>query len=332
MGDYITFKYITEKHNPKEVITQMQKRKVRIMSTQKKIVVIDPGHYDKYNRGVITSYYEGTKMFILAQYLKESLEATGAFIVYLTKTKVIDDPSLVARGQLAITKKADVFLSLHSDAFSNPDAYGAVMLYSIKRPNSKALGEKIGKNLAATMKVKTGISYLRRTEAKAQSNGSDWYGVLRAAVSNDKSHVVPYVYIVEHGFHTNKKECEYLNNDANLKELALTHTKTLCEHFGVKCEDKPTAPINPPKDSGVAAPVYGVLTNINGYSTANNAQTQSGNFSIVKEGTYYVFKEHNKMLNITTDKTGKTPGWWINPATNISPIKSIKNYKNNKGI
>lgn len=50
-------------------------------------ITIDPGHYEGYNKGANGTYYEGTRVFELARYLKTELENKGIFEVYLTKVK-----------------------------------------------------------------------------------------------------------------------------------------------------------------------------------------------------------------------------------------------------
>ena len=74
---------------------------------------------------------------------------------------------------------------------------------------------------------------------KTQSNGTDWYGVIRGAVSGAasqgqaKNGPVRYDYIVEHGFHDNPKECLFLSKQENLKAIAEAKAAAIAEYFGI---------------------------------------------------------------------------------------------------
>lgn len=70
---------------------------------------------------------------------------------------------------------------------------------------------------------------------------------------------------------------------------------------------------------------YTVITSINKYATAANAQAQTNATGTVDPGTYYIYKNYpngyNGMYNLTTDSTGASAGFWINPAENTdSPV------------
>ena len=101
----------------------------------KLVVVLDPGHTQNYNKGAAADYYEGNMTLDLAQRLKAELKKYGAE-VYLTRTSGAQNPSLDARGKLAITEGATLFLSLHSDASSSASTSWVTVIRSLKRPNS----------------------------------------------------------------------------------------------------------------------------------------------------------------------------------------------------
>ena len=66
---------------------------------------------------------------------------------------------------------------------------------------------------------------------------------------------------------------------------------------------------------------YSVVTKINKYSTASDAQSQKNSKGTYEAGTYYIYSKYpngyNGMYNISTDKTGASAGSWINPAENV---------------
>ena len=94
-----------------------------------KTIVIDPGHggHDPGNLG--TGRYKETEKHIalaislkLGNYIKEAFPEIK--IIYTRKTNT-EFLKLGERTKLANDNNADLFISVHCDAFTNPDAYGA---------------------------------------------------------------------------------------------------------------------------------------------------------------------------------------------------------------
>lgn len=265
---------------------------------------IDPGHIDLYNKGIVPQYYEGTKMYLLATFLKEELEKTGLFEIEITRKTIKQDPTLAARGNIAINNKSNFLLSLHSDAFTQATAVGVSVFMSVKNPKSKELGLLLGNAITDAMNKQTGVTKFRGCVTRLNNAGNDYYGVIRETVKNNS---VPYVFILEHGFHTNLKECTYLYNDNNLREIAKVEAKVLYEYF------KPT--------TNITVEEYEVYTTLTGHTNATNAMENKSSNSTVNPGKYYVYGSYkNGAINITTDSTGMKPGWWINPTMNIKPV------------
>ena len=103
----------------------------------------------------------------------------------------------------------------------------------------RKLAEKMIDAIVKVMKPSTGITYNRGVVTKTQSNGADWYGVIRGAVSGAasqgqvKNDPVRYDYIVEHGFHDNPRECLFLSKQENLKAIAEAKAAAIAEYFGI---------------------------------------------------------------------------------------------------
>lgn len=186
-------------------------------------ICLDAGHYEGYNRGIIQSYYEGTTMFYLAQELKRELERYKNIEVIMTKYNVKDNPSLEERGNKA--KDCDMFISLHSNAASNSSAKGVLSFYSVKRNNSKTLCDKIGNSISNVMKTNYRGSM---TKNYPDNSNLDYYGVIRSAAKYERC---KYIYLIEHGFHTNWNECAFLTYKSNLTQLAKTIAKTIADNF-----------------------------------------------------------------------------------------------------
>lgn len=191
---------------------------------------IDPGHTKKYNEGVIKGYYEGDAMFTLAKYLKEELLKYEDTDAILTRSEN-ENPALAERGNLAVKNGSKVFISLHSNAVSNAESASYVCgFYSVKRKASENLCGEIVKAVTEVMDDKT-TAWSRGALTKKTSAGSDYYGVIRSSVAGNSP--VEYSFIIEHGFHTNKKECEFLMNDANLRAIAQTEANVLAKYFNL---------------------------------------------------------------------------------------------------
>lgn len=203
-------------------------------------ITLDPGHGQYGNPGVLPGYYEGTRVFMLAQMLKTELEKYNDTEVFITRKDIKDDPSLANRGKEAVRTESELFISLHSNAASSPAAHGVSVFRSVKRPDSEVLGKKLGEAVVSVMREKTDITYLRgvMTRVESGSDGSvvDYYGVIRNSVKSDK---VRYSYIIEHGFHTNLEECGFMFEDGNLKRIADAEARVIAQYFGLKPKEDP---------------------------------------------------------------------------------------------
>ena len=106
---------------------------------KKKLIVIDPGHggHDPGNLGVI-KIPEKTLTLAIAKVLKKEFEKTGRYQVILTRNIDIYI-KLGKQRELAHEKQADLFISLHLDAFKNKKVRGAtVYTLSEKASNKQA--------------------------------------------------------------------------------------------------------------------------------------------------------------------------------------------------
>ena len=202
-------------------------------------IMIDPGHYAGYNKSnVYPAYCEGDKMWVLSQFLIEELKTYG-FIVDCTKPSINEYPKNngtdYAYGRGYMAKGYDIFISLHSNACGTESVDRVVVIFPMCAAG-RELANKLGQTVKETMNVSsyqmmqrdydTGACYY---DQKARS-GKDYYGVIRGArAAGAKAEM-----IIEHGFHTNKKCATWLNNEANLKALAIAEAKTIANHYGLQ--------------------------------------------------------------------------------------------------
>ena len=203
-------------------------------------VCLDPGHGKGYNHSNVTpAYYEGTRMWEYSRLLMTELQRCG-FDVMTTRPNLTDDPSLSERGRMAGNWGADLLLSLHSNApgstidpvtgakYYDPSVRGLVTVPTIRnlsqsRPLANKLAEKLGEVMG------NGVRAVFTKESET-SPGWDWYGILKWSMYYGCKNAV----IVEHGFHTNKEDSEWLLDDDNLQKLAIAEAKVVCDYFGVE--------------------------------------------------------------------------------------------------
>lgn len=123
-----------------------------------KVITIDPGHGGS-DPGAIgpSGYMEKNATLPISKYLKSALEARGAK-VYMTRTTDVDvyGPNasgvdeLGARVNVANSHNSDAFISVHINAFNNPNVGGIATYYYSKTANDARLAQKIQSQIANT--------------------------------------------------------------------------------------------------------------------------------------------------------------------------------------
>ena len=193
---------------------------VTVLSKEKYIVCLDPGHQTKGNpaleeiapnsdkkkakvttgtRGIVTKKYESELMLEIALKLKTSLESKG-YKVIMTRTKNDVDISNKERAIFANDSKADVYIRLHADGSENKNAAGASVLTS--SPKNKYT-TKVQKESEKFSKILL-EEYVKATRAKNRGliyrddlTGTNW-----ATVPNT---------LIELGFMSNAEEDKKLS-------------------------------------------------------------------------------------------------------------------------
>ena len=206
-------------------------------------MMIDPGHdRGKYNQSpVVPEYWEGERMWALAQRLRAALETRGIG-TGCTKSRCDQAVNVLARGRMA--KGYDSLLSLHSNAYADPAVDRPVGICQVDDncgpidEASKALARRLSKAVERVMGTRGQAEvYSRKSSADRDGDGyqDDWYGVLRGAHEVG----VPAV-ILENGFHTNPEAAAWLLVDANLDKLAEALADELADYYGVTDDATPT--------------------------------------------------------------------------------------------
>lgn len=108
-----------------------------------KNILVDPGHGGP-DPGAVgpTQTYEKVNSLAIALALKDILEQAGATVILTRDQDVspVDDYSeindLQGRVNIANNSNADLFISIHNDSFTNPEAHGTSTFYDSRNPKS----------------------------------------------------------------------------------------------------------------------------------------------------------------------------------------------------
>ena len=195
---------------------------VTILSKEKYVVCLDPGHQTKGNpaleeiapnsdkkkakvttgtRGVVTKKYESELMLEIALKLKTSLESKGYKVIM---TRITNDVNIsnIERALFANKNKATLYIRLHADGSENKNTYGASVLTS--SPKNKYT-TKVQKESEKFSKILL-EEYVKATGAKNRGviyrddlTGTNW-----AEVTNT---------LIELGFMSNEEEDKKLSDE-----------------------------------------------------------------------------------------------------------------------
>lgn len=194
------------------------------------VVILDAGHYGKFNRSPgIPEYYESEMNWKLHLMLQEELEKYGMEVKF-TRLEQAEDLEVSARGRLA--EDCDLLLSVHSNAVGSTmnEAVDYPVAYVPINGSANVLGKQLADCVAATM----GTAQPGRISAR-QGNNGDYYGIIRGAVS-----VGTVGIILEHSFHTNTKSTRWLQEESNLRTMAQAEAEIIAAWFDVQLpEEKP---------------------------------------------------------------------------------------------
>lgn len=188
-----------------------------------KTIVIDAGHggIDRKNIGIDGKYVEADGNLEFSLYLKEELQDFFNVVLTRGKDKTL---SLTERGRIAIRNKADMFLSVHSDAWKST-SNGVTIFDSVDLDNTD-IANKIGQACANAM----GIKFKGHRERQSTKHpNEDYYTVID--VSQDGG--IPIVLLLERGFHSNKYECKLLSDSNIVKKSAIAVANEIKKYYGV---------------------------------------------------------------------------------------------------
>ena len=196
-----------------DAITGMRGRKI----------AIDPGHGGS-DSGAIgpTGVMEKSVTLRVSRELKRLLEAEGAQVI-LTRTGDTETSSkganatsveeLEARCEIANRADADIFLSIHADAFTNPEVKGTTVYHYTK-------GSEQSKRLADSVRTAL-VDAIGTVDRGTQT--SNFYVV---------KHTDMPAILVEISFISNPDEEKMMNSPEGIKKIAQGIADGIADYFG----------------------------------------------------------------------------------------------------
>ena len=183
-------------------------------------LVIDPGHGGIDSGANSNNVMEKEITFAISAKLANILEEYGAVVTftresdidYYTRGKGGKRNDLLKRIEIFEKSGAELFISVHCNAYPAPNLSGAQVFYSKKFPQSKVLAERLQQALKA-------FPAGNKRQAKEDS---------RILVINKAS--LPGV-LIETGYLTNPHEAALLANDSYQQKMVEHIARALAYHF-----------------------------------------------------------------------------------------------------
>ena len=204
------------------------------------VVTLDPGHggNEPGNTGAVQygGDVEAVHTYDLCLKVKARLEASGV-TVYLTRGANETISSNATRAAIAANHGSHVFLSIHTNAFSNSTANGIEILAPNDnyRPDIGAASRAAATTILNSLVSKTGLNsrglLIKEgdgTYRYPDGSKSDYYGII---YYGKKQHI-PLVMLIETGFASNQRDYEtLLATDAKRQNTANIIADSLLDHI-----------------------------------------------------------------------------------------------------
>lgn len=223
-------------------------------SGKKRVIVIDPGHGGHDPGAMANGLKEKDINLKVALKLKKYLEKDGRFKVYLTREDDTFVP-LYDRTLIALEKKADLFISIHTNASENSNLSGTY-IYTLnlrgatsklakmveERENKTVLNvvkvsanpnvNKIVADMAISHTMTEGLNFAKFIEVNARNllKDTEFKRIESANFAVLKTPSIPAV-LVETAFITNEKDAKLLADDRFLDNLAKVLYKSTVDYF-----------------------------------------------------------------------------------------------------
>lgn len=246
-------------------------------------------------------------------------EYSGISVLRLDDTTGKKEVLLKTRSDASNKWGADFYLAIHHNAGINGGKGGGITSHVYLTPSAESLVWQ--KELYNALIAATGLKGNRSNPLVKQNLHEcrePWCpAVLLELGFMDSTTDVPIILTQEYAYKCAQACVDVIVKRAGLKKKATTSTGSTA---------KPSTPAATTKVS-----TYKLVTSVNKYTNAADAKAKKNSAGTYKAGTYYIFTKYpngvDGMFNITTDKTGKEAGAWINPAENKIKESEDKNVQ-----
>ena len=276
-------------------------------AVQKYVIVLDPGHggtdSGAENQNGISSESESKLTLKIANYVKQELEKSSQFVVYMTRTHD-SYVGLSERVNYAASKNADILVSLHLNSADSKTANGAeILVPRTGRYNSKVaenagqLAQDILKKLVSLGLYNRGLVYRDSASGTKYPDGStaDYYAIVRQGLQAG----IPSI-IVEHAFISSTVDAKFLDSEADLQKIGRADAEGIAQYFGVTLSNSSNNNSN--SNSGDSDKNGWVKENRNWYYYKSNAK-QTGWQKV--DGKWYYLKANGVMQTYWYLENGK---------------------------
>ena len=276
-------------------------------AVQKYVIVLDPGHggtdSGAENQNGISSESESKLTLKIANYVKQELEKSSQFVVYMTRTHD-SYVGLSERVNYAASKNADILVSLHLNSADSKTANGAeILVPRTGRYNSKVaenagqLAQDILKKLVSLGLYNRGLVYRDSASGTKYPDGStaDYYAIVRQGLQAG----IPSI-IVEHAFISSTVDAKFLDSEADLQKIGRADAEGIAQYFGVTLSNSSNNNSN--SNSGGSDKNGWVKENRNWYYYKSNAK-QTGWQKV--DGKWYYLKANGVMQTYWYLENGK---------------------------
>lgn len=193
------------------------------------IIVIDPGHGGSQKGAEYNGLEEKNINMAVSKAMAEELQKYEGVQVYLTHTSPEDEMSIKARAEFAKDVDADYFFCIHFNASGNHNFYGAeawITSYGRYYSEMKAFSEIVLQEFEDI-----GV-YNRGVKTKLETDGTDYYGVLRRNAEFD----IPSV-IIEHCHMDHDEDLGFIDEEADLVNFGKLDATAVAKFLRLKSSE-----------------------------------------------------------------------------------------------
>lgn len=185
------------------------------MDDGKLVVALDPGHGASTGgkRSPDGSLLEYEFNRAVAYKVRDLLQAQGVEVLMTVNGD--EDTSLAERCEIANNSDADIFVSIHANAFGSGSEWTSPTGWEIYYYATSALGKQLAQSIH---------------DATMPESGMKDRGIKTSNFYVIKNTVMPAV-LIEHGFYTNEEEVELLKSDAWRSKMAQYDAQGIMDFF-----------------------------------------------------------------------------------------------------